>query len=200
VSRLVRSKGFRNNNMVRLNSSRGFTLIELLVVIAIIGLLSSVVLASLNSARGKGRDARRKADLQQIRNALELYASDHNGQYPCEVASKCTGQSVNANGKIGEGSGLDTLLAPYFPTIPHDPAGPGDANYYYYYDGAQVCTGKPNIIVVFARNLESSAGNGSDFCSSWGGEGVPVAPTHGILLLTIVGGSTHWYSFASSMV
>ncbi|MDO8564485.1 MAG: type II secretion system protein [bacterium] len=61
--------------------SRGFTLIELLVVIAIIGLLSSVVFASLNSARGKARDARRKADLTQISKALELYYDTHNGTY-----------------------------------------------------------------------------------------------------------------------
>jgi type II secretory pathway pseudopilin PulG len=50
-------------------------LIELLVVIAIIGLLSSVVLASLNGARLKGRDARRLADLKQLQVALELYYS-----------------------------------------------------------------------------------------------------------------------------
>ncbi|MBI5457469.1 prepilin-type N-terminal cleavage/methylation domain-containing protein [Candidatus Kaiserbacteria bacterium] len=53
--------------------SHGFTLIELLVVIAIIGLLSSVVLSSLNGARKKGRDARRMADLKQIQVAQELY-------------------------------------------------------------------------------------------------------------------------------
>jgi prepilin-type N-terminal cleavage/methylation domain-containing protein len=53
-------------------SKGGFTLIELLVVIAIISLLSSVVFASLNSARAKARDAKRVSDLQQIRYALEL--------------------------------------------------------------------------------------------------------------------------------
>ncbi len=55
------------------NTKKGFTLIELLVVIAIIGILSSVVLASLNNARRKSRDARRMADLQQIKLAAELY-------------------------------------------------------------------------------------------------------------------------------
>ena len=53
-----------------------FTLIELLVVISIIGLLASVVLTNVNSARGKARDARRLADLKQIQNALSLYVTN----------------------------------------------------------------------------------------------------------------------------
>ena len=52
--------------------SRGFTLIELLVVITIIGLLSTVVLASLGSARAKSRDARRLSDLKQIATTIAL--------------------------------------------------------------------------------------------------------------------------------
>jgi len=63
------------------NKNKGFTLIELLVVIAIIGLLASVVLLALNSARAKSRDAKRIADMRQIATALELYFNDNSG-YP----------------------------------------------------------------------------------------------------------------------
>jgi type II secretion system protein G len=64
--------------------SRGFTLIELLVVIAIIGLLASVVMASLNSVRAKGRDARRISDFKELSKALALYY-DKYGKYPNEA-------------------------------------------------------------------------------------------------------------------
>ena len=67
--------------LTQLKRSAGFTLIELLVVIAIIGILSSVVLASLNTARSKARDVRRRADLKQVQLALELYY-DSNNSYP----------------------------------------------------------------------------------------------------------------------
>lgn len=58
------------------SSKKGFTLIELLVVIAIIGLLSSVVLVSMQSARAKARDSRRMSDVGQIMTALLLYYDD----------------------------------------------------------------------------------------------------------------------------
>ena len=60
----------------------GFTLIELLVVIAIIGVLAAVVLVSLNTARQRGRDAKRLADIDAVRLSLEVYADQNGSVYP----------------------------------------------------------------------------------------------------------------------
>ena len=72
------------------NGNKGFTLIELLVVIAIIGILASVVLASLNSARAKGKDAAIKAQLSSMRAEMELYFDSQSNSYTGGCASTGT--------------------------------------------------------------------------------------------------------------
>lgn len=86
-----------------MNTKRGFTLIELLVVIAIIGILSSVVLASLNTARLKARDTRRVSDIKSIQLAMEFYY-DSLGQYPTTVL-----------GLVGGGNGQSLAAEPKDP-------------------------------------------------------------------------------------
>ena len=75
--------------------NRGFTLIELLVVIAIIGILSSVVLASLNSARNKGADAAIKANLANARAEAEIFYDT--ASVPT-YAGVCAGSGANTIG------------------------------------------------------------------------------------------------------
>ncbi|MDE2037750.1 MAG: type II secretion system protein [Patescibacteria group bacterium] len=77
------------------NIRRGFTLIELLVVIAIIGILASIVLVSLNSARTKGTDARVVSDVQEMRTWLE---TQYNGSgYPLNGTTVACNGIANSN-------------------------------------------------------------------------------------------------------
>lgn len=94
---------------VQRNNAYGFTLIELLVVIAIIGVLASVVLASVNTARSKARVARAATDLRQLVLVLNFYL-DANNVYPC---FDHTWDSTREQ----------AWAAPYIPTWPLNPWG-----------------------------------------------------------------------------
>jgi type IV pilus assembly protein PilA len=90
-----------------MKGNRGFTLIELLVVIAIIGILSSVVLASLNTARGKGADAAIKANLSNARAQAELYYDSNSNKYHPSATSLTQDEGVCGSGANTIGAAVD---------------------------------------------------------------------------------------------
>jgi len=115
--------------------NKGFTLIELLVVIAIIAILSTVVMAGLNSARSKARDAKRLSDIKQIQAALEL-CFDNGLGYPgvAGVANGAPNQVIGTAGLVGSIDCSATAgavpFSTYMAVLPNNPL-PGGTNYMY---------------------------------------------------------------------
>jgi prepilin-type N-terminal cleavage/methylation domain-containing protein len=132
-----------------------FTLVEFLVVIAIIGLLSTIAVTSLSSARAASRDAKRKADLRQIAQAVELYI-DANGSAPA-YAGWCTYLS-NAGIPL-----VKNELSAYLATMPTDPTTANKVGDYFYYN-----LGGVNKYALCA-NLESATGSSYNYAGCSGG-------------------------------
>ena len=140
------------NIKIKNQNNRAFTLIELLVVVAIIGILSSVVLASLNSAREKARDSRRLSDVRQIQTALDLYYQDY-GRYPpvSSDSPSCGGWDTTGDGSfltilISGGYLGSMILDPNFNTV--------CSGYHYYRYSASYGYSTP-FYVLGVKNMES---------------------------------------------
>jgi type II secretion system protein G len=138
---------------------RAFTLVELLVVIAVIGLLTTIAVVALGTARARGRDARRVADLKQVRSALEMYYLDNNA-YPtcgqtCDTYCDCT-----TTGWGGSFTAME-IASNYMGKIPTDPLAGGQTYGYFYARGYRPtgnCTfeGTNNpYTYIIATNLEN---------------------------------------------
>lgn len=119
---------------------KGFTLIELLVVIAIIGLLSTLSILALNTARARSRDARRLADVRQIQTALEMYFNDL-GYYPVD-------------GAVDAGDAISTTNGTYLRSVPKPPTP---------VDGSSCPTAQPN----YTYDNVVTAGTGGTYTISY---------------------------------
>ena len=116
-----------------MRQSRAFTLIELLVVIAIIGLLSSIVLASLNSAREKARIARSISDLRELQKALEMYYADH-GSYPSSQGGAGSWDGLYSCWGDSTPNWIPGLAPTYITKLPRSPNNSTACNQNYIYN------------------------------------------------------------------
>ncbi len=117
----------------------GFTLIELLLVIAIIGLLATLATSSLSNARQKSRDARRVADIRQIRTALDMYLDGTtSGLYPVATGLTLGSATAQCLGASGFSASAGCTNPIFMAKIDGDPG--GESGYSYLYTSADGAT------------------------------------------------------------
>jgi general secretion pathway protein G len=101
-------------------NKKGFTLIELLVVIAILGILAALITGNFFTSLKKGRDAKRKADLEQVTRALEMYYEDKRA-YPIFDIFASPGYQLCGNGLVAPASSCAAGEKAYMLKMPNDP-------------------------------------------------------------------------------
>lgn len=152
---------------MRNRARSGFTLIELLVVIAIIGLLSTLAVVALNSARQRSRDAKRVADIRQIQTALELAFSETN-TYPAVASAQTLGagnylvlckDSASTDPAIWESVSSNCSGTVYMGLVPANPSPNGAAYTYTSLTSAgAACTSTPCASYRLTFQLEGATG------------------------------------------
>ncbi|MDD5068133.1 MAG: type II secretion system protein [Candidatus Pacebacteria bacterium] len=143
-----------------MNKKKGFTLIELLVVIAIIGILSAIVLASLSTARNKGKQASAIGSLSSMRAQAEL--TNNNGTYASDLCTNgLNNLVVAANAQAGAGKtkcGISTDLYSWAAEVDLTGIGGAGGASYFCVDSTGAATS------TSATSITTGTGSGDVIC------------------------------------
>ena len=107
----------------------GFSLIELVIVVVIIGIIGAIAIPRMSRGTEGAADSALKANLTVLQNALDLYAAEHNGDYPTLAnLPDALLKRTNASGEIDDGSEGPFIYGPYLRSVPPLPVGPHRGN------------------------------------------------------------------------
>lgn len=165
---------------------RGFSLLELLIAIAILSILVSLIVVNYSETRKIARDELRVTHIEQLSVAFKLYREyygawpdcrgglriDEGGSYDWHTMAGDPPFINDTDGCFDRATITDFLREVAFAEgLPIDPLGPGDLDYFYYYDGLHVCSSSTvaTTPIIFATNLEVTKSNAADECPNVGG-------------------------------
>jgi prepilin-type N-terminal cleavage/methylation domain-containing protein len=134
-----------------MKKNRGFTLIELLIVIAIFALIANVTMVSLNKAKRESRDAKRVANINQLRSALHLYSTD-NLSYPDDNNGSAI--AIGTDGHLvlddtGWSNGTSPTSPIFMYSVPRDPSMTAAQS-------SSLCTGSSTEICDYSYTLNNN--------------------------------------------
>lgn len=157
--------------MIKLNSRAGYSLLEIMVVVSIITILASIGAYSLNESSKQARDVKRIEELKQIAKVLSLAEFELGREIKCGGGTRIESGFKEEDGvtPLTETSCADIeiikrYITEYFPEVPHDPKGPDDKRYFYYYDRHDCPLPQKNGFLVYAAMENESNSNRDEVC------------------------------------
>ncbi len=155
---------------MRTNHTKGFSMVEIMIVISIISVLTTIAAVSYSTYREKARDRVRLVEVEHLAVAMRLYIEQFGADIDCTGGLKIDGSLTPETLGVStcdDGAQILQFIKDDLNIIPHDPLGPGNADYYYYYDSEHLCGDNgATVPMVFASNLESDKSNVLEVCGS----------------------------------
>lgn len=152
-------------------SSGGYSIVELLVVVSIISILAVAGYVSFDGYIRQANDAERMQDLTAIAKLMQL-SINQDGPIDCDRGIKIEpGFPELYSGGCADRPRIMALFDEFYNEIPHDPVGPGDERFFYYFDPQHNCASTPQQSLMFGNLEVPENSNREEVCGEVGTDG-----------------------------